>query len=82
MTREHPMGAYVAADTPLPTRDLPAQAVSAQDSDRSWQTSSFDLLDGLQVSELPLRGLADRRCDGLGDGLGNEGRDDPVRPAA
>ena len=60
MSREHPMGVYVEADAPLPTSALPAQ-----EPGRSWQTSSFDLLDGLQVSESPL--------DGLGGGGGDAG---------
>lgn len=72
MSREHPMGVYVEADAPMPTSALPAQ-----EPGRSWQTSSFDLLDGLQVSESPL--------DGLGDGGGDAGDDargdDSVEPA-
>lgn len=60
MSREHPMGVYVAADAPMPTPALPAQ-----EPDRSWQTSSFDLQDGLQVSESPLNDLADGGGDEL-----------------
>ena len=65
MSREHPMGVYVEADAPTTP---PAQPV--QDLDRSWQTSSFDLLDGLQVSEMP--------SDGCADG----GVDEPIQPDA
>ena len=70
------MGVYVEADAPLPRSALPAQ-----EPGRSWQTSSFDLLDGLQVSESPLDGLG----DGGGDagGAGDEGDvkgDDSVEP--
>ena len=60
MSRAHPMGVYVDAETPIPRPALPAREL-----DRSWQTSSFDLLDGLQVSELPLDGLGDGRADDL-----------------
>ena len=62
ISREHPMGVYVEADAPLP---MPTSVLPAQEPGRSWQTSSFDLLDGLQVSESPL--------DGLGDGGGEVG---------
>ena len=81
MSREHPMGVYVEADAPLPTSALPAQ-----EPGRSWQTSSFDLLDGLQVSESPLDGLGDGGggAGGAGGagGDGGDGRgDDSVEPA-
>lgn len=72
MSREHPMGVYVEADAPMPTSALPAQ-----EPGRSWQTSSFDLLDGLQVSESPLDGLGDGGGDAGGDARG----DDSVEPA-
>lgn len=64
MSRAHPMGVYVDAGAPMPRPALPAR-----EPDRSWQTSSFDLLDGLQVSESPL------------DGLGDEPADELVKPA-
>ena len=60
MSREHPMGVYVDADAPLPRPARPAD-----EAGRSWQTSSFDLLEGLQVNESPLEGLADERVDDL-----------------
>ena len=77
MSRDHPMGVYVEADAPMPA---PRSVLPAQEPGRSWQTSSFDLLDGLQVSESPRDGLG----DGGGDagGAGGDGRgDDSVEPA-
>ncbi len=58
MSRAHPMGVYVDACAPAPGPALPAR-----EPNRSWQTASFDLLDGLLVIESPLDGPGDGRAD-------------------
>ena len=61
MSREHPMGVYVDARASLPRPALPAREPAL-----TWHTSSYDLLDGLQVQETTLDGVAeDRTVDGL-----------------
>ena len=60
ISREHPMGVYVDASAPLPRPVTPVR-----ESARTWHTSSYDLLDGLQVQETTPDGAAeDRAVDG------------------
>ena len=59
MNREHPMGVYIDASAPLPKPAMPAREPAL-----TWHTSSYDLLDGLQVQESTLDGFADDRAVG------------------
>ena len=64
MNHEHPMGVYVDASAPLPRPAMPAREPAL-----TWHTSSYDLLDGLQVQESTLDGFADDRAvDGFSAG--------------
>lgn len=54
MSDASPLGEYVSGNAEAGPGAGPPATGAAPDSQSSWQLSSVDLLDGLQVSEQPL----------------------------